>query len=339
MKLLHRLFLGILPILLTAVVFVFAPVSEVQAQTGLNYQLSPNYGTSNLSSGFLPDPFTVNMISGGSVSISSFLTGAECRGYATSAPDYRIRLSGSSSFIRFFFVGNGDTTLVVNSASGNWYCDDDSFGTLNPSIDLNSPSNGTYDIWVGSFSSGRFISGTLYITELSSVNPTSTRGISITLPTRTPVPQPPPPVSNSGRLDYTLAANYGVVNLRSGFLPDPYSYSMTSGGSVSISSFLTGNECRGYATSAPDLQLNLQGTSRLLRFFFVSTRDTTLVVNDARGNWYCDDDSFGTLDPTIDLSNAGAGSYDVWIGSFVSGQFNSGRLYITELSSVDPGDY
>lgn len=167
---------ALVSVLLAALILVLAPQAQVSAQGGLDFSLSPNYGSVNLAPGFLPDPHTRSVTSGGSVSISNFLTGNECRGFATAAPDYRVQLTGNASFLRFFFVGQGDTTLVVNDAAGNWYCDDDSFSTLNPTIDLVNASSGTYDIWVGSFSSSAFVSGTLYVTELSSVNPTSTTG-------------------------------------------------------------------------------------------------------------------------------------------------------------------
>lgn len=44
-------------------------------------------------------------------------------------------------------------------------CSDDSFGTLDPTLDYTSPASGRYDVWIGSFSSGQFISGTLSVTE------------------------------------------------------------------------------------------------------------------------------------------------------------------------------
>ena len=135
---------------------------------GLDYTLEPNFGSVSLSAGFMPDPQTVELVSGGYVDVAAQGLGGECGGYATSAPDFRIQWSGSSSGLRIFFVadGGGDTTLIVNDANGAWHCNDDSpYGGLDPLVDIPSPPQGQYDIWVGSFEAGEFVEGTLYITE------------------------------------------------------------------------------------------------------------------------------------------------------------------------------
>ena len=117
-----------------------------------------------LTSGFVPDPFTQSITSGGQVDVSYL--GGGCSGFATSAPDFSVNYtSGAFPTLRFYFIGSGDTTMIINAPNASYFCDDDSFGTLNPTIDFNSPSSGRYDIWIGSYQSGTFISGTLYVTE------------------------------------------------------------------------------------------------------------------------------------------------------------------------------
>jgi hypothetical protein len=135
---------------------------------GLSFSGTPNYGSVSLSAGFTPDPYTVNITSGGTVDVSSLNLGSGCTGYATTNPDFRLLWSGSSSRLRIFFVPSSgqDTTLVINDATATWRCNDDYSG-LNPMVQLNNPTPGQIDIWVGSYSSGQFISGTLTITELS----------------------------------------------------------------------------------------------------------------------------------------------------------------------------
>jgi hypothetical protein len=123
-----------------------------------------------LSAGFTPDPFTVSVVSGGNVDVTTCNLPASCVGFATAAPDYRLFWSGTSSFLRIFFVGPGDSTLVVHGPMGGWHCNDDSHGTFNPAIALTNPPQGAYEIWVGSYT-GPGVSGTLYITELTSVHP------------------------------------------------------------------------------------------------------------------------------------------------------------------------
>ena len=140
--------------------------------TGLDYSLPPNYGEVTLASGFTPDPASVSITSGGPVNVATLGLGGACSGYATSAPDFELSYtSGSFSLLRFYFESSGDTTLIINGPTGQWYCVDDSFGTLNPTIDFQNPSSGVYDIWVGSYASGELIPGVLYITEVSGNHP------------------------------------------------------------------------------------------------------------------------------------------------------------------------
>ncbi len=130
----------------------------------LNFNLPPNFGSTALTSGFIPDPFTMGLISGGTVDVSYL--GAGCTGFAATAPDFSVNYtSGAFQALRFYFIGGGDTTMIINGPGANYFCNDDSFSTLNPTLDFNSPSSGRYDIWIGSFSSGTSISGTLSVTE------------------------------------------------------------------------------------------------------------------------------------------------------------------------------
>ncbi|MBN1963080.1 MAG: SH3 domain-containing protein [Anaerolineae bacterium] len=131
----------------------------------LNPSGSPNYGTANLAAGFLPDPYTVGVTSGGSVDVSYL--GGSCQGWATANPDFRVEWSGVSSRLRFYFLSGGDTTLVVRAPGGSWYCDDDSAGYPNPRININNPPEGRYNIWVASYSQSEFHGGTLNVTELN----------------------------------------------------------------------------------------------------------------------------------------------------------------------------
>ncbi len=134
--------------------------------SGLVRTLPPNYGSTALSAGFLPDPHEVAMTSGGSVDVGDLNLGGSCYGFATSAPDFRLFWSGDSSEMTVTFTANdgGDTTLIINDPFGNWRCNDD-FDGLNPGVVIDNPPGGQYDIWVGSYIEDSHISGTLAITE------------------------------------------------------------------------------------------------------------------------------------------------------------------------------
>jgi hypothetical protein len=58
-----------------------------------------------------------------------------------------------------------DTTLIINDPQGTWHCNDDYSG-WNPLVEVSSPAQGQFDIWIGSYSPDEQIPGTLYITEL-----------------------------------------------------------------------------------------------------------------------------------------------------------------------------
>lgn len=143
---------------------------------GLDYNLTPNFGGMSLVAGFTPDPYRVEIISGGDMDVSTFNYGQDCRGFATRQPDYSIQWTGQSQGVRFFFVGSGDTVLLVNDPTGGWNCNDDSFNTLNPTVDIIPAIQGRYDIWVASYNANENVRGTLYVTERSSVTPNSPNG-------------------------------------------------------------------------------------------------------------------------------------------------------------------
>lgn len=136
----------------------------------LNFSLPPVYGSSALTSGFVPDPFTVGVTGGGPANVSYL--GGGCSGYTTSAPSFSVNYTaGAFPVLRFYFIGNSDSTMIINTPGGSYVCVDDSFGTLNPTIDFNSPASGRYDIWVGSFADGGAVPGTLYVTENTGNHP------------------------------------------------------------------------------------------------------------------------------------------------------------------------
>jgi hypothetical protein len=146
--------------------------SEEPSEDELDYSLPPNFGSDDLTSGFTPDPFSADVVSGGPIDASYLGNG--CGGWATAAPDYDITYTaGDLSLLRFYFVADSgeDTTLIVNAPDVEWYCSDDSNGTLDPAVDFEDPATGLYDIWVGSYESGATVSGTLYVTELDSNHP------------------------------------------------------------------------------------------------------------------------------------------------------------------------
>lgn len=101
--------------------------------------------------------------------------------------------------------------------------------------------------------------------------------------------------------------------------------------------------CLGYTTSEPTFRLYWEGSSGWLRIFFEPSQpdsDTTLIVRDPYGDWYCNDDSYDTFSPTLTFpirggGGASEGRYDIWVGTY-SRQTVDGWLFITQDSSYYP---
>lgn len=152
-------------------------------------------------------------------------------------------------------------------------------------------------------------------------------------PGKDPNAPPPAPIP-----DYRLPPTFGEVRLSSGFLPDPHRVALQSGGPIRAAGI--DPDCLGYVAEAPDYRLQYTpGDYRL----FISVRsdfDTTLVVNDPAGNWYCDDDSGGDLNPAIQWDQPTAGQYDIWVGTYGSTEYRAADLYISEIGpGADPGGF
>jgi hypothetical protein len=274
-----------------------------------DYTLPPTYGQVTLNAGFTPDPYTVPLTSGGN--IDAQLLGGNCRGMIANAPDFRLNYNAGSFALYISAISNSDTTLVINGPNGQWYCDDDAGGNLNPLVVFNAPMSGQYDIWVGSYGGG-FHDATLRISELGGGG----------------VTPPPPPPPTGGMPDYTLPPTYGQVALNAGFTPDPYTVGITAGGEINAT--VLGGNCRGMIARAPDFSLNYSATTWTLYISAISSTDTTIVVNAPNGQWYCDDDSAGNLNPVVTFTNPQSGRYDIWIGTY-SGGFANSTLRISEL--------
>jgi hypothetical protein len=135
--------------------------------------LAPTYGTITLTTGFTPDPHQLTLTAGGSIDASGAgLTtddSSYCNGMIADAPDYRLHYTGGTTYPLIIRVtSTADTTLVVNTPSGTWRCNDDTNG-LNPQVmwPAGTAPSGQYDIWVGTWGTGSAVQpATLSITEL-----------------------------------------------------------------------------------------------------------------------------------------------------------------------------
>lgn len=132
--------------------------------------------------------------------------------------------------------------------------------------------------------------------------------------------------------DITQPPSYGSITLDSGFLPDPHSVQLRAGGSIPVNVSGSG-ACRGHISSAPDFNVYYTAGSFDLFISAMSQSDTTLVVNDPRGNWICDDDGGeGAFNPGVQIERPASGLYNVWVGTYSSsGGTPPTTLFVSEI--------
>ncbi|MCK6580873.1 MAG: hypothetical protein L6Q98_22500 [Anaerolineae bacterium] len=164
----HRIFALLL-------IVALAMVGPAAAQRGqLDFGLSPRYGTANLSPAdrFPYEVYDVDV--SGAVDTSTI---EGCVGFTTEAPTFRVIWSdGRGSPLRFSFFSDEDTTLIVNTATGQWVCNDDSGGSINPMVEISSAPDGQYDIWIGHYARDRRAAGTLNMMAGETSGPTAGDG-------------------------------------------------------------------------------------------------------------------------------------------------------------------
>lgn len=152
--------------ILLGAIATLAMVSAAEAACP-DFTQAPAFSETTLAAGFTPDPFSVDILSGGEVDLSTcnLFSGT---GWVATAPDYRITYNTSGSTTLTFTIvpsDSTDTVLLVNGPDGTWYFDDDSGFALMPEIQFPNAQSGIYDIWIGNFSAGANIDTRLWVTE------------------------------------------------------------------------------------------------------------------------------------------------------------------------------
>ncbi len=290
------------PIIWTAVAAA-ALCFSLPAQAQVDSGQDGTYGQVTLESGFLPDPHSVSLTAGGAVEARS--VNEYCVGMIAGRADFTLHYRAGDFPLIFSAASEADTTLTVLAPDAGWYCDDDSGGSLNPAVAFETPRDGRYQIWVGTYGPDT-APAVLHISEIG--------------------------VPGGEQPDWSLDPAYGVIELAAGFLPDPHTLQIEAGGSLDAS-FL-GGACVGSIARAPDYRvLWTEGPGgRPLVFSVASEADTTLVINDAQGNWVCDDDGGNEgLNPAITFSTPVSGQYDIWVGTYLEGDLQPSTLHISEL--------
>ena len=274
--------------------------------------LVPTFGTVSLTSGFTPDPHTVEVNLGSSGVEAPAEAG--CPGTFQVAPDVDLQFETDGVLPLHLYVRSStDTVLLVNLPDGSWVCNDDG-NSLDPDLLMDDPQEGLYDIWVGSYSAAGEGSATLYISEFE-----------------------------EAEMMVDAAPSDASIHLDSGFEPDPHSVDVTAGGS----DLVPYEGCNGYVDSAaPDAGLVLETDGTLPLYIYAEAAegdDLTLTVVTPEGDVLCNDDAVD-LNPGLVMDTPTTGRYAIWVGTFASrSQGDSdvpATLYFSEVEgpTIDGGD-
>ncbi len=249
--------------------------------------LPPNYGSISLTGGFSPDPHSIDLRAGGDINAREW--DSNCRGWITESPDYVVNYTqGVSNALSFSVGSDADTTLVVNTPSGEWVCNDDSQG-LNPALQVSSPTAGAYRVWVGTYANRGGHAAALHVTN-GPYN-FATYG--------------------DAQLNPSGAANYGETSLSSPF--NEQVVEVRAGGDRTARS--VGGSCIGFVTSTPDYRVSYEGGGGLT-IGVTAEHDVTLVVRAPDGTYHCNDDFGGSLNSQLTINGATAGDYAIWAGTY-----------------------
>jgi hypothetical protein len=150
-------------------------VSDAAAQ---GWRQEPALGPTTLVSGFVPDPAEYHVTAGGGsdpvdvagLGLVDAATGAVCtRAFVGRAPNFRLSFKAGTEFhfLRFYAQAHdgADLTLLISQPDASWRCNDDAYGLM-PAVDVWSPTEGQYDVWVGTYDGSTGRPAVLYITEL-----------------------------------------------------------------------------------------------------------------------------------------------------------------------------
>lgn len=281
----------------------------------------PNFGSAGLRAGFTPDPHVMAGALGGQVQASQ--VNSACRGYISPQPNHVVSSRTGFRNLRFVVNAQRDSTLMVMLPNGQILCDDDGGENMNPLIE-GSVSPGDIRIWVGAYSTSSV--GTPYtigITEMSHITANN-------LPSGGMQAQPPPQIMPVG-VQPQMAPSFGMLNLRSGFMPDPQVASGTSGGPVVASQ--VDPRCRGHISPQPSHVIMSQTGFRNLRLIVNAGADLTLVVMLPNGQFVCDDDGGDSNNPLVTTASP-PGPIRVWVGSYSANRSAPYNIGISELGHV-----
>jgi hypothetical protein len=257
-----------------------------------------------------------------------------CTGRIEGPPTAEVVVEGSLPWLRIFAESETDTTLVLRTADGRVFCNDDSFGH-HPAIQTALPA-GRHKVWVGSYADMEEFEFELTTTRSATEWPTGFWESNLERcgqgddGSRTCL-QP-----DDQRANFGCAGQECVFNANE---RPSLNVPVTAGGGsnpvpvaqLALRDFETGGACgQAHVTSRPDARVWVRDPGEFLRFF-VRTRidnDATILLLGPDGRWRCNDDAFDRM-PGVDILSPTAGRYDIWVGTYDGSRSKPGILVVT----------
>lgn len=289
----------------------------------------------NPQTGFPLDPFFVSMQGGGPVAADSIARG--CPGFVTATPSLTVDYKGTAELMRTFFYSDGDAVLIVQSPDGAFKCNDNTNEQLfDPTITLDKPAQGQYNVWVGSRLAKDLVPGVLVFTS----RPTTDLG-TFSVGNLIKRPQVPAILPMRDRVE-----GWRIARAAGALTPVPLQLggsSLTAAlkleGDTPSVELTTGSAlCNGLVTLAPDYAFEIPAGAEAVSIYFEGNGDTTLLVRDPSGNFVCADDTdkAANLNPSILLTKPAAGNYLVWVGRLDPTAPVDGTLTISPAADAKP---
>lgn len=312
--------------------------------------------TMDLQAGFPLDPFIVSVNGGGEVDAATL--DETCVGFITEKPTFAVNWEGEVDAFDIFYYSDFDPTLVLQLPDGSYRCNDDaSDNLLDPALTVETPADGQYKLWVGSYEEGQLIPGLLVITvnRIVSVN-SFDPGALVKRGAITADVQPAnvagaeavqAALTGAGEEEGTTDAASRTADRE--VVPDveiaggdtPITATLVATGETPIFTVLAeddnGTVCSGLVGGVtPAFVFRYSGAADDLRIFFEGSADTSLVVAGEEIVLCSDDSAEGANgNPVIDIVSPG-GLYGIWVGRFDVTAPVTGTLTIVEESSANP---
>ncbi|MFY0636420.1 hypothetical protein [Maricaulis maris] len=269
--------------LLATSLAVMAGVATAGLAEGQTAAREPVSGTLRLDPSQGPQRFDMSISAGGDIEADDL--GRDCAGEIADAPSLRLHYGSGGDMLRVFAMSNTDTSLVIQTPSGDWLCNDDAMGGLDPILSLSSPQEGEYNIWVGRVSSF-WGGGDSEPVELGILNIDSNAEMPRYLPT------------------------YATLRLTSGFQPSELDVRAHANGAVRPPAW--DNRCGAVSSETPALNLEFDGNGSGLMVRANGSDDLTLMVRTPNGDFVCNDELEAA--DFVDLPSALSGAYTIWVG-------------------------